>query len=47
MGIDDLDVVGEANDETGDAAKVGDGGVEKPMIIVVDVDVLFGQGVFL
>ena len=46
MGFDDLDVVGEANDETGDAAKVGDGGVEKPMIIVVDEDMAFGQGVF-
>ena len=46
-GFDDLDVVGEADDETGDAAEVGDGGVEEPMLIVVDVDVLFGQGVFL
>ena len=46
MGFDDLDVVGEADDETGDAAKVGDWGVEKPMLIVVEVDMLFGQGVF-
>ena len=46
LGFDDLDVVGEADDETGDAAKVGDWGVEKPMIIVVDEDMAFGQGVF-
>ena len=47
LGFDDLDVVGEADDETGDAAKVGDWGVEKPMIIVVDEDLAFGQGIFL
>ena len=47
LGFDDLDVVGEADDETRDAAEVGDGGVEKPMIIVVDEDMAFGQGVFL
>ena len=46
LGFDDLDVVHEADDETGDAAKVGDWGVEKPMIIVVDEDMAFGQGVF-
>ena len=45
-GFDYLDVVGEADDEAGDAAKVGDWGVEKPMIIVVDEDMAFGQGVF-
>ena len=47
LGFDDLDVVGEADDEAGDAAKVGDWRVEKPMIIVVEEDVAFGQGVFL
>ena len=46
MGIDDLDVVGEADDETRDAAEVGDGGVEEPMLIVVEVDMFFGQWVF-
>ena len=46
-GFDDLDVVGEADDETRDAAEVGDWRVEKPMIIVVEEDVAFGQGVFL
>ena len=46
MGFDDLDVVGEADDETGDAAEVGDGGVEEPMLIVVEVDMFFGQWVF-
>ena len=46
MGIDDLDVVGEADDEAGDAAEVGDWGVEEPMIIVVDEDMAFGQWVF-
>ncbi len=45
-GFDYLDVVGEADDETRDAAEVGDWGVEEPMLIVVDVDVLFGQWVF-
>ena len=47
LGFDYLDVVGEADDETRHAAEVGDWGVEEPMLIVVDVDVLFGQGVFL
>ena len=46
LGFDDLDVVGEADDETGDATKVGDWRVEGPMLIVVEVDMLFGQGVF-
>ena len=46
LGFDDLDVVHEADDETGDAAEVGNWGVEKPMIIVVDEDMAFGQGVF-
>ena len=46
LGFDDLDVVGEADDETRDAAKVGDWRVEEPMLIVVEVDMLFGQGVF-
>ena len=46
LGFDDLDVVHEADDETGDAAEVGDGGVEEPMLIVIDEDVAFGQGVF-
>ena len=46
LGFDDLDVVGEADDETGDAAEVGDGGVEEPMLIVVEVDMFFGQWVF-
>ena len=46
LGFDDLDVVGEADDETRDAAKVGDWGVEEPMLIVVEVDMLFGQWVF-
>ena len=46
LGFDDLDVVGEADDETGDATKVGDWRVEEPMLIVVNVDVLFGQWVF-
>ena len=47
LGFDDLDVVGEADDETRDAAEVGDWGVEEPMLIIVEVDMLFGQGVFL
>ena len=46
LGFDDLDVVHEADDETRHAAEVGDWGVEKPMLIVVEVDMLFGQGVF-
>ena len=46
LGFDDLDVVGEADDETRHAAEVGDWGVEKPMIIVVDEDMALGQGVF-
>lgn len=46
LGFDDLDVVGEADDETRDAAEVGDWGVEEPMLIVVDEDMAFGQGVF-
>ena len=46
LGFDDLDVVGEADDEAGDAAKVGDWGVEEPMLIIVEVDMLFGQWVF-
>ena len=46
LGFDDLDVVSEADDETGDATEVGDGGVEEPMLIVVEVDMFFGQWVF-
>ena len=46
LGFDDLDVVGEADDETRYAAEVGDWGVEEPMLIIVEVDMLFGQWVF-
>ena len=35
FGFDDLDVVGEADDETRHAAEVGDWGVEEPMLIIV------------
>lgn len=46
-GVDDFDVIGEADDETANATIVGDEGVEEPMCSVDLKDFVFGKRVLL
>lgn len=46
-GVDDFDVIGEADDETANATIVGDKGVEEPMCSVDLKDLIFGKWVLL
>ena len=46
-GVDDFDVIGEADDETANATIVGDKGIEEPMRSVDLKDLILGKWVLL
>lgn len=46
-GVDDFDVIGEADDKTANATIVGDEGVKEPMRSVDLKDLIFGKWVLL
>ena len=45
--VDDFDVIGEADDETANAAIVGDKSIKEPVRIIHLKDLIFSKGVLL